>query len=173
MTSPFLTSKRSRSRFAPNSLALQSTGLRCADADGGAASATPNATIAIVIAVRRILSPTAAVGESMRRTAMTMAMVALGVALAAPPSASAHRSPVDCNANEFGANLLRDRFDVKNGDVINYRVTLDNLSSTATKACDVSNITVRLQFPGPDGQPSSTFQTVVAAANYSAEQPVL
>jgi hypothetical protein len=102
-----------------------------------------------------------------------MAIVALGAALAAPPSASAHRSPVDCNANEFDVNLLRDRFDVKNGDVINYRVTLDNLSSTATKACDVSNITVRLQFPGPDGQPSSTFQIVVAAANYSAEQPVL
>jgi hypothetical protein len=103
-----------------------------------------------------------------------MVMVALSVALMAPSPASAHRSPANCNANEFDANLLADKYDVKNGDVINYTVTLDNLSSPGARACDVSGITLRLYFPDPDGKASTTnFRTVVDTAAYAAEQGTL
>jgi hypothetical protein len=106
------------------------------------------------------------------RTLLTMVLVVAGGLASAAP-ASAHRFPVNCNANSFDANVSRDNFTVKNGDVINYTVKLDNLSDPGTTACEVSNITVRLQFPGPDGKPSGAFQTVVANATYISEQGVL
>jgi hypothetical protein len=106
------------------------------------------------------------------RTLLAMLLV-VGGGLASAAPASAHRFPANCNANSFDANLSRDNFTVKNGDVINYTVKIDNLSDPGTIACEVSSITVRLQFPGPDGQPSGAFQTVVANATYTSEQGVL
>ena len=102
---------------------------------------------------------------------MTLLVIAGVLTLAAP--ANAHRSPAACNANKFEADLSRDNFTVKNGDVINYTVTVNNLTDGGQIACDVSGITVRLQLPGSDGQPSGVFQTVVANASYAAEQKTL
>jgi hypothetical protein len=100
----------------------------------------------------------------------TVLVVAGGLASAAP--ASADRSPGNCNANKFDVNLSRDRFTVKNGDVITYSVSIKNLTEAGEIACDVSNITIRLQFPGSNGQPSATFQNVVTNVSYAAEQPI-
>jgi hypothetical protein len=94
----------------------------------------------------------------------TMLVVAGGLASAAP--ASAHRFPVNCDSNSFDLNIARDRLTVKTGDVINYTVRVNNVSDPGTIACDVSNMTLRLEFPGANGQPSGVLQTVVANANY-------
>jgi hypothetical protein len=67
-------------------------------------------------------------------------------------------------------DLIRDKSLVKNGDTINYTVEVDNLG---TLACDVSNISLRLQFPSPTGAPAATFTTVVNAANYPAQMPII
>jgi hypothetical protein len=105
----------------------------------------------------------------------TLLITALAVAggLAGAGPASAHTSPPLCNANKFDANLVQDRFTVKNGDVINYKVVVDNLSDPGDLACDVSDITVRVQFPGPDGNPSGVYQTIVSKATYASGQPLL
>src|SRR6478735_6164628 len=106
-----------------------------------------------------------------RRTLTTLLVLAGVLTLAAP--ASAHRSPGNCNANKFEADLSRDNFTVKNGDIINYTVTVNNLTDGGQIACDVSAITVRLQFPAANGKPGPVYQTVVANASYAAEQKTL
>ena len=59
-----------------------------------------------------------------------------------------------CNANELDANLIRDKFEVKQGDMINYAVTLEQPEHARHRSrCDVSAITLQLQFPGANGQP--------------------
>lgn len=100
---------------------------------------------------------------------VTMLMTVTGMVAAAP--ASAHRSPANCNANEFDANLIRDRYNVKPGETINYTVTVDNLGSTFAVPCDVTNLTLLLQRPGADGRPSSVFETVVASATFLSGSP--
>src|SRR4051812_19658137 len=113
-----------------------------------------------------------------RTVLIAVLVVAGGLGSAAP--ASAHRMPADCNSNEFDVRLSRDKFTVRNGETINYTITLDNLSSGARGpggekliACDVSNITVRLQLPSSTGQPDPNSQIVVANAAYAAEQGFL
>src|SRR6478752_212738 len=105
-----------------------------------------------------------------RRTLTTLLVIAGVLVLAAP--ASAHRFPANCNSNSFDLNIARDNFTVKTGDVINYTVRVNNISDPGTIACEVSNITLRLEFPGADGQPSGVFQTVVANATFSSETGV-
>jgi hypothetical protein len=102
---------------------------------------------------------------------VTMLVTVAGMIAAAP--ANAHQSPLNCNANELDTNLTRDKRLVKPGDTIFYQVTLNNLSTPGSRACDVSRITLRLQFPGPDGQSSGPIQTLTTNANYAAEQPTI
>lgn len=103
----------------------------------------------------------------MRRVVLFSVWVLVALVVAAP--ASAHRSPADCNANRLDVALIRDKNLVKNGDTINYTVEVSNMGS---RACDVSNITVKLQLPGPDGTPSGPVRTVVDTASYLAQTPV-
>ena len=80
------------------------------------------------------------------RTLFTVLLVvAGGLATAAP--ASAHRNPANCNANKFDVNLSRDKFTVKNGDVINYSVSIKNVTEAGEIACDVSGITRATAIP--------------------------
>lgn len=102
----------------------------------------------------------------MRRAVLFSVLVLIGWIGATP--ASAHRSPIDCDANQLDVDLIRDKNLVKNGDVINYTVEVDNIG---TRACDVSGITIEIQFPGPDGAPSSSKITVVNSASYAAQAP--
>jgi hypothetical protein len=106
------------------------------------------------------------------RTLLITALVAAGGLAGAGP-ASAHQSPDKCNANKFDAQLVRDKLTVKNDDIVNYHVQIKNLSDPGALACDVSGITVRVQLPGPDGNPSGVFQTVVAGATYPSGQTLV
>jgi hypothetical protein len=101
------------------------------------------------------------------RTLLTVLLVGTGGLASAAP-ASAHRFPEKCDSNSFDLNIARDRLTVKTGDVINYTVRVNNISDPGTIACEVSNMTLRLEFPGADGQPSGVLQTVVANATYTS-----
>ena len=103
----------------------------------------------------------------MRRALLMTMMAVLGVLVTAVP-ASAHRSPANCDANQLDVDLIRDKNLVKNGDVINYSVEVDNLG---TRACDVSGITIVVRFPAPSGLPFGPSTIVVANASYPAQMP--
>jgi uncharacterized repeat protein (TIGR01451 family) len=64
-------------------------------------------------------------------------------------------------------DIARDRVVVRNGDVINYYVDVAN-PNTRGDACDTSNVSIWLQFPARNGQPSPTFRPVIRNANYQA-----
>jgi hypothetical protein len=87
-----------------------------------------------------------------------------------PTVASAHRSPANCDANQLDVDLIRDKNLVKNGDVINYSVEVDNLG---TRACDVSGITIVVRFPRPDGLPFGPSTIVTGNATYPAQTPLM
>jgi hypothetical protein len=108
----------------------------------------------------------------MKVRTLLIALLATAGGLASAAPASAHPFPENCDSNSLDLNLTRDRLTVKNGDVINYMVRVNNISDPGTIACQVSNITLRLEFPGADGQPSGVFQTVVANATYASEAGV-
>ena len=82
-----------------------------------------------------------------RRTLLVSLMVGVGGMIAAAP-ASAQQSPGGCTNNGLDVDINRDRTLVKNGDVINYRVDVDNVGNNV---CDVSNISLWLYLPAPDG----------------------
>jgi len=101
----------------------------------------------------------------MERGVLVAAAVTIGV-LIGSPSASA-QSPQGCNANRLLLDISRDHVVVRNGDVIKYGVDVANPNSTRD-ACDTSNVSIWLQFPASNGQPSSRFQSLIRNARYSA-----
>ncbi len=103
------------------------------------------------------------------RRALLLTTVALIGAMATAAPASAHRSPANCDANQLDVDLIRDKNLVKNGDVINYSVDLDNVG---TRACDVSGITVVMRVPRPDGLPFGPSTIVVGNQSYAAQDPL-
>ena len=104
------------------------------------------------------------------RRALLLTTLALIGAMATAAPASAHRSPANCDANQLDVDLIRDKNLVKNGDVINYSVDVDNLG---TRACDVSGITVVVRFPRPDGLPFGPSTIVTGNATYPAQTPLM
>jgi len=94
------------------------------------------------------------------------ALVALWFATARP--AAAHQNPAGCDSNSVDVTPTRDKLLVRNGDVINYTVSLRNVDRDGQKACDLSDATVTLTLPAKDGTPSG--QSVVLAQN--ADYPV-
>jgi len=94
---------------------------------------------------------------------MTVAVVMLAIS-AAPARA---QDPPNCGGNRFQVDLVKDRTYVRDGDTINYTVTLRN---DLPGACVVSNITVLFQLPGPDGKPSTTAQTLTQNATFTEKQ---
>jgi hypothetical protein len=97
-----------------------------------------------------------------------MTMMALAGVLVTAVPASAHRNPANCDANQLDVDLIRDKNLVKNGDVINYSVEVDNLG---TRACDVSGITIVVRFPNADGLPFGPSTIVTGNASYPAQMP--
>lgn len=102
----------------------------------------------------------------MRRAVLFMAVVA-GLVAAAPASA---QSPAGCLNNRLHLDLLKDKNLVKNGDVVNYRVEIEN---TAFGGCDVSGVTIKLRFPAPDGTSTGTETIVTTNAAFGFPTPKL
>lgn len=100
----------------------------------------------------------------MRRAVLFM-VVLIGLVGAAPAAA---QSPAGCLNNRLHLDLLKDKNLVKNGDVVNYRVEVEN---TAAGGCDVTNVTIRLRFPAPDGTSTGTETIVVNNASFLFGSP--
>jgi hypothetical protein len=104
----------------------------------------------------------------MRVRTLVITALATVAALSSAAPASAQQSPNPCNANRLHLDLVRDHSLVRNGDVINYKLEVDNIGDAA---CDVSNINIKLQLPGPDGNPSPVVQSITVASAYPAQMP--
>src|SRR3712207_4234076 len=98
-----------------------------------------------------------------RRAAVAAGTIAIAVAfvgaLGATP-ASADQSPPGCDSNSLALTPTRDRTLVRNGEVTRYTVAVAN---NAGNACNLTNVTVTLTLPAPNGTP--TGQTVTLASN--------
>ncbi|WP_157591762.1 hypothetical protein [Solirubrobacter soli] len=94
-------------------------------------------------------------------------LAALVGALSAAAPASA-QDPGGCNANRMTLDIIRDKTYVKNGDVINYYVDIANVGGSA---CRVSNVTVWIQFPAPDGTSTGLLQRVDTNLDLPAQFP--
>jgi hypothetical protein len=106
----------------------------------------------------------------MRRLLLRRALVAAGAfalaAGAAVTAADAHQSPAGCDSNSVDVTPTRDKLMVRNGDVINYKVSIRNLDREGQTACDLSNATVTFTLPAPDGTPTGTKLTLASDTNY-------
>jgi hypothetical protein len=91
---------------------------------------------------------------------MAIALMAWG---AAP--AVADQSPAGCTSNSLDLTVARDRTLVRNGDVVNYTVTVANDAGTA---CDVTAVTIVLTLPGRDGTLSGRSVTLASDQSYPA-----
>jgi len=97
-----------------------------------------------------------------------LGVAAGGLATAAPASAQNPRTPPACQFSRLHLDIGQDNFLVRQGDVINYTVDLDNVGSFA---CQVSNVSVNLQLPGPDGNPTVPPKTITPPTIYQAQTP--
>jgi uncharacterized repeat protein (TIGR01451 family) len=79
------------------------------------------------------------------------------------PSAFAHRMPADCDTNGIALNVKRSQAEVKNGDSINYLITVAN---DVAGACDLTNTTIDLILPARNGTPTGQRVRVVTGADY-------
>jgi hypothetical protein len=107
----------------------------------------------------------------MKQRILLIAMIGTvgGLAGASPASAQKNpRTPADCQFSRLHLDIGQDNFLVRNGDVIKYTLDRDNVGALA---CKVSNISIKLQFPGPDGNPSPTLQPITNADSYPAQEP--
>ncbi len=84
--------------------------------------------------------------------------------------AEAHRSPVTCASNGLELLIGADRMLVRNGDTVQYSVSVAN---DAPGACDVTGATVTLALPDADGAPSSSPSTLVAGGSFAGGAPVM
>jgi uncharacterized repeat protein (TIGR01451 family) len=93
----------------------------------------------------------------MRRSIPMVLTTALAITawqiLAALPAGSA-QNPPGCQGNNPALNVSRDKTLVRNGDVLTYRVEVSNVSTPVSSACDISDATVTLTLPAPDGTPT-------------------
>lgn len=87
----------------------------------------------------------------------------IAAVLGAASPALAHQSPNACTKSGLVLNLDRSQTQVRNGDTINYQVTISN---DATGSCDVTNATINVYLPSPSGQPARNPIRVVTGANY-------
>jgi uncharacterized repeat protein (TIGR01451 family) len=97
----------------------------------------------------------------MRRVAF---LVVLATLVTAAPAA-AHPLPAACTSNSTDLTVVRDRVVARPGDTITYGVTASNLGASA---CDVTDATVKLFLPGPDGQPAAPPVTLITEGSLPA-----
>ena len=94
----------------------------------------------------------------MRRSIPVLLMVIAVLALTVVPAGSS-QNPSGCMGNNPALNVSRDKTLIRNGDVLTYRVEVSNMSTPTSSACDISDATVTLTLPAPDG--TATGQQVV------------
>jgi len=100
----------------------------------------------------------------MRRS--IVAIVVLCASLLASAPAVAHQSPAGCTTS--GANVRLSGIGLhRNGDVVS---VVPNVQNTSTKACDVTDATVTIQFPAADGSPGPK-QVVATGLDLPAGTP--
>jgi uncharacterized repeat protein (TIGR01451 family) len=99
----------------------------------------------------------------MRRAVCWVVAMTVGLTGLAAEPAMAHRSPALCNKNGIVLNVERSQAEVKNGDTINYFLTVAN---DAAGSCDITNATIDLILPSRDGKPTGTRVRVVTGASY-------
>jgi hypothetical protein len=98
---------------------------------------------------------------SLATTGVVAGMWAFGAA-----RAGAHQSPSACDSNSVDVTPTRDRLLVRNGDVINYTVSIRNVDRDGQAACDLSDATVVLTLPAKDGMPAGRKVTLATGADY-------
>src|SRR4051794_8293169 len=104
------------------------------------------------------------------RTLLTMLLAtAGGLAAAGPASAQNPRTPGTCEFSRFSLDIGQNTFLVRNGDTVRYTIEVGN--NSGDKACQVSNISAKLQFPGADGNLSPTLQPITNTATYVGQAP--
>lgn len=104
--------------------------------------------------------------HSLRATAGVLA-AGLVVALSPLPT-FAHQSPGGCNANRLNLSIMKDKTSVMIGDTITYTVSVTNIDSGADIACDITNATVNVTLPAPDGTPTGTVVNLATGVDYPA-----
>jgi hypothetical protein len=100
----------------------------------------------------------------MKRRTLLVTMVATAGSLMASTPALAQVSPPGCTANRFNVDIITDRNVFRVGDTIPFTVEISNVGAFG---CDVSNITARFQYPGPDGTPSGPAITLTSARRFN------
>jgi uncharacterized repeat protein (TIGR01451 family) len=99
------------------------------------------------------------------------AVLALGVLTAVTamqlPAAS-HQSPDPCNSNDPSLNITKDRTYVRPGDTVTYRVEVHNLGTPNGPPCDITNASVTITVPAPNGTPSGPTTTLASGLSLPA-----
>jgi hypothetical protein len=101
---------------------------------------------------------------------LVLAAMSLAVALLVPP-ADGHQAPASCNANNFTLSVSQDRRVVRNGEVVTYTVRTSNVGSESEAACDVTDATIALVLPAPDGSADGDRVILASGADYPAGTP--
>jgi uncharacterized repeat protein (TIGR01451 family) len=99
----------------------------------------------------------------MKRAVCLVVSTAVGLTGLITQPAFAHRSPALCNKNGVVLNVERSQAEVKNGDNIQYFLTVAN---DASGSCDITNATIDLILPARDGKPTGQRVRVVTGASY-------
>jgi len=99
----------------------------------------------------------------MRRAVCFVVLTAVGLTGLITQPASAHPVPVNCSKNGLDLDLERSRSQVRNGDTMQFYVTVSN---DGAGACDVEGVTIDLILPARDGTPTGQRVRVVTGASY-------
>ncbi len=113
---------------------------------------------------RRFASVLVGKNKWVLRTAITIIVVIL----AFPSFATAHQIPGNCNGNRLNVSIIKDKTNVYQGDTLTYTVTANNIDSGSSLACDITNSTIDVTLPAPDGTPSGQVVNIVTAYNFPA-----
>src|SRR4051794_28742685 len=99
----------------------------------------------------------------MRRAGCWVGMMAVVLTGLLAPPAMAHPVPQNCSKNGLDLDLERSRSQVRNGDTMQFYVTVAN---DAAGACDVEGVTIDVILPARDGTPTGQRVRVATGASY-------
>src|SRR5689334_6079814 len=97
----------------------------------------------------------------LRRAVLLLTATVIGGAAGAAPALA--QDPVGCRSNSFQLAISKDRTYIRDGETINYTVSVSN---PGLPACTVSSANVQLQLPDATGNPSSVLQTLTQNATF-------
>lgn len=99
------------------------------------------------------------------RRGVVAGLFALSMACLPAAPAIAHQNPSGCNGNRLNTSILKDRTEVVQGDTITYTITASNANSGSDTACDITNVTIEVTLPAPDGTPTGTIVVLASGIN--------